>query len=564
MSTAETSRNGGTGSALLIAVAILVALAALMPTTMFWDRDEAFYARTAVEMLETGNYLVPHFNGDVFAHKPPLIYWLMAGSMAVFGENEFAARFISAPATAATAFLLFLIGRRMFGTAAGFWAMLLYPSSLLVAYLGATAMLDATLIGFICLAMWAYIELVYDGTRPKTMAVVFGIAIALSMLTKGPVGPAVVIPAVAISWLLLDTTQRPAFKTMVLFALSSIGGLGLFLLWAVPANMMSGGELYEAGVGIHIVGRFLQPMEGHGGSGLLGYIATLPVYVPVILIGISPWIMHLPAAARAIFSGSLGSRVDRIVLLSWFAPAFVIFSLAATKLPHYVAPVFPALALTVAAFLVQTGPIGKQVWLRIGASAYLVFTLTLAAAVIGLGVIGLGGLGWGMTALIGVLITGFAVAIFRLQWKGEIKAATRLTLATVFPVLAVLQWVVVPQVETALKVTKPLAEIISATRASHSPVYTVSYREPSLIFYLGLPHDEIIDLLPTNEEARREILSGPDEKIIIALANQVEAIQNLVSEGRLETVGRVSGYNTNSGGEFQSVVVLKVKAQQDR
>ncbi len=74
-------------------------------------------------------------------------------------------------------------------------------------------------------------------------------------------------------------------------------------------------------------------------------------------------------------------------------------------------------------------------------------------------------------------------------------------------------------------------------------------------------HDEIIDLLPADEESRRKILSSPGEKIVIALANQVEAIQDLVGEGRLETVGRVSGYNTNSGGQFQTVVVLKVKAQ---
>ena len=561
MSIADSGRNEGTSLALLIAVVILLALAALMPTTMFWDRDEAFYARTAVEMLETGNYLVPHYNGEIFAHKPPLIYWLMAGSMAVFGENEFAARFISAPATAATAFLLFLIGRRIFGRTAGFWAMLLYPSSLLVAYLGVTAMLDATLIAFICLAMWAYVELVYDGTRPKAMAVVFGVAIALSMLTKGPVGPAVVIPAVAISWLMLGHGQRPAFATMVLFALSSVGGLGLFLLWAVPANMMSGGELYEAGVGVHIVGRFLQPMEGHGGSGVLGYLATLPVYLPVILIGISPWIMHLPAAARAIFSGTLGNRTDRVVLLSWFVPAFVVFSLAATKLPHYVAPVFPALALAVAAFLVQPAPLVAPVWLRIGALTYLVFTLTLAGAVIGLGVAGFGGLALTTAALVGVLIAGFAVAIFRLHWKGETLSATRLTLGTVFPVLALLLWVVVPKVEPALKVSKALADIVNATREGQSPVYAAGYREPSLVFYVGLPHDEVIELLPGDEQSIRATLSGRGEKIIIALANRAEAIQNLLGNGRVETIGRVSGHNTNSGGELQTIVVLKVKAE---
>jgi len=560
MTASDSRRNDGTALALFIALAILLALTALMPTTMLWDRDEALYARTAVEMLQTGNFIVPHFNGDIFAHKPPLIYWLMAGSMAVFGETEFAARFVSAPATAATAFLLFLIGRRMFGTSAGLWAMLLYPTSMLIAYLGSTAMLDAALIAFICLAMWAYVEVVYDGTRPKTMAVVFGIAILLSMLTKGPVGPAVAIPAVAISWLLLDGQERPAFRIMVWFALASIAGLALFFLWAVPANLMSGGELYSSGVGIHIIGRFLNPMEGHGGSGVLGYFLTLPVYVPVVLIGVSPWIMHLPAAAKAAWSGKLGTRRDRVLIMSWSFPAFVLFSLAATKLPHYVAPVFPALALALAAFLVQPGTTFGGIWIRIGAATYLFSTLTLAVAIAALGVFAIGGLGWPPAVIIGLLIAGFALIIFRLQWTGQIKAASRLTLATVFPVLAVLQWVVVPKVEMAIKVSRPLAEIVNGARTSHTPVYASAYREPSLIFYLGLPHDEIVRPLPSDAEAVRAVLAGPGEKIVIALANQVEAIQNYVGENRVETVGRVSGYNTNSGGEFQTVVVLKVKA----
>lgn len=559
MTAPDSRRNDGTALALLVALAILLALTALMPTTMFWDRDEALYARTAVEMLQTGNFIVPKFNGDIFAHKPPLIYWLMAGSMTVFGETEFAARFVSAPATAATAFLLFLIGRRMFGRSAGLWAMLVYPSSMLIAYLGATAMLDATLIAFICLAMWAYVEVMYDGTRPKTMAVVFGIAILLSMLTKGPVGPAVAIPAVAISWLLLDRQERPAFRVMVWFALASIAGLALFFLWAVPANMMSGGELYSSGVGIHIVGRFLKPMEGHGGSGMLGYILTLPVYLPVVIIGVSPWIMHLPAAANAAWSGKLGTRRDRVLIMSWSVPAFVLFSLAATKLPHYVAPVFPVLALAVAAFLAQPGTTVDRIWIRSGAATYLVFTLTLAAAIAALGVFAVGGLEWPPAAIIGLLIGGFALIIFRLQWAGRIKAATRLTLATVFPVLALLQWVVVPKVEMAIKISRPLAGIVNATRASHSPVYAGAYMEPSLIFYLGLPPDEIVRPLPDDAETIRTVLAGPGEKIVITLANQAEAIQNQVGQDRVETVGRVSGYNTNSGGEFQTVVVLKVK-----
>jgi 4-amino-4-deoxy-L-arabinose transferase-like glycosyltransferase len=108
--------------AVLLAVVIALFLMVLMPATMLWDRDETLYARTAVEMLGSGNFIEPTFNGEVFAHKPPMIYWLMALSFAIFGENEFAARFISAPALAGSAFVTYLIGRRIYDFRVGLWA----------------------------------------------------------------------------------------------------------------------------------------------------------------------------------------------------------------------------------------------------------------------------------------------------------------------------------------------------------------------------------------------------------------------------------------------------------
>ena len=124
---APASRAGSLLLPILISVALAIFLMTLMPTTMFWDRDEAFYARAAVEMIQSGNWILPTYNDDIFPDKPPLIYWLMAVFMHVFGQNEFAARFVSAPATAGSAFLIFLIGSRLFDRRAGLcWSRIIY------------------------------------------------------------------------------------------------------------------------------------------------------------------------------------------------------------------------------------------------------------------------------------------------------------------------------------------------------------------------------------------------------------------------------------------------------
>ena len=85
--------------------------------TRLWDQDEAFFARTAVEMHQRHEWIVPYFNGEVFAHKPPLMFWLMRVGFLLFGVTEFAARFWSAAFAVATALLVYRMGRRMFSPA---------------------------------------------------------------------------------------------------------------------------------------------------------------------------------------------------------------------------------------------------------------------------------------------------------------------------------------------------------------------------------------------------------------------------------------------------------------
>ena len=113
-----------------------------------WDIDEGRNATAALEMHESGNWVVPTFNGKLRSHKPVLLYWLQAAAYAVFGVNEFAARLPSALAALATVLLVYELGRRMFRPSTGLLAGLALASSVLFCASAHFANPDALLLTF--------------------------------------------------------------------------------------------------------------------------------------------------------------------------------------------------------------------------------------------------------------------------------------------------------------------------------------------------------------------------------------------------------------------------------
>lgn len=544
---------------ILISVLIALFLMALMPTTMFWDRDEGFYARAAIEMMQTGHWILPTYNDAVFPEKPPLIYWLMALSMKVFGPTAFGARFISAPATAVSAFLVFLIGNRLFSRKAGLWATAAFASSTLVIYLGITAMMDAVLIAFICLALWVFLTVIQSPRYFWVKTVVFGVAVALSMLTKGPVGPAMIIPTVAFTWLFMASGERPSFGRMVALALAAIAGFGVFLLWAIPANNMSNGEMLSSGVGVHIIGRALHPMEGHGGKGLWGYLATVPAYIPVILIGFMPATIFLFSALSGLFRKTGMEKLPRLFLLSWALPGFFLFSLAATKLPHYIVPIFPALALAVGAVIDGKVRFGSAS-AKTGRVLYLVLTLSLAAALLAAAFFA-PGLALDLElAVLALVVAGFGFWVFKAHREGNPGSAMRRALGSVFVLMLALFYVVIPPFEPMIKISKPIAETIRQNFKPGTPVFEAGYLEPSLVFYLDWPANSPIR--PLAKSAFGSLFSDGREKILIAVQKNFDAIEAMDTSGRITKLGSYSAWNTNSSERYQTVIVARIVAAQ--
>ena len=548
-----------TGRAAGVLVFLFLVLVLMLPGTTLWDRDEPLYARAAVEMAQTGSWLVPSFNGEVFALKPPLIYWLMALSIRVFGVTEFAVRIVSAIGLVAAGWLTFLIGRRLFNAWVGFWAMAIFLTSLMSMYLGAAAMLDAVLMAWITLAIWAFVELIYWPGRWPLLIPVFGLALALAQLTKGPVGPVIAgSMVVSTAWFTrkLIALRWPHYLGLVITTLASFC---VFLAWAIPADAASHGEMLRVGVMSQIIRRIYHPMEGHGGSGTAGYLATLLVYVPVVVGGFFPWTLHLPGALSALAGGRIGSRLERTILWAWMGPAFVLFSLAATKLPHYIFPVFPALALTTAAGLeaLREGRLSDRdrVWFRRGVwfFAPLIFSAGIALLI---------GPWFFLSPFKSVTAIPSALALLALGWfalreerSGRFESASR-ALLWLFPAISLLVvWTIAPLLEPLMKISPAIAREVRRVVRPETPVYLMGYTEPSLVFYLNRPVNFPVKIpaVPL-ENLAREFEQMPSF-VLISTREYFAWASQLPLDPPLREVARFKAINTNAHAKQEEVIV---------
>ena len=205
---------------------------------------------------------------------------------------------------------------------------------------------------------------------------------------------------------------------MARFGAAAAAGVGLFALWAVPANAAAGGRFFTQGIQHDIVGRVLSPLEGHGGNRLL----WLPFYPAVLAIGFAPWSAYVPAAVYGLWRRDRPASDATRVLTWWIAAPFVAFSLAATHLPHYILPAWPALSLAVAsvidAGLRERVDANGQRWLRFGipiacASMAAALSALLAAPF----VLTLPGLMWRSSAIAGAIVVSTGLFI-RALWRG--------------------------------------------------------------------------------------------------------------------------------------------------
>ncbi|HUM93574.1 MAG TPA: glycosyltransferase family 39 protein [Candidatus Competibacter sp.] len=310
-----------------------------------FDLDEGAFGQATREMFLRGDFMSTYLNGQPRHDKPILSYWLQAASLRAFGVNEFAFRLPSALAASAWTLLVFGFGRRVADSRRGLLAALLLSTSLAVTAIGKAATADALLNLLLAASVMALYLYLREGRRCWLYAA--AAAMGLGFLTKGPV--AVVIPG-GVS--LLYCASRGEWRDGLRLALDWRAWLVFFAI-AAPWYLLQywrEGEGFVLGFFLrHNWGRFQQPLEGHGGGWWY--------YAPVLLVGLLPHTGLLPRVALARWRAWIADPLGRYLLI-WFGWVLLVFSLAATKLPHYLTYGYTGLFLLMAPEADKPGPAG--------------------------------------------------------------------------------------------------------------------------------------------------------------------------------------------------------------
>jgi len=308
------------------------------------DRDEPRFAEASREMLQRHDWVIPWFNGQHRFDKPPLIYWCQAAMYLIFGESEFSARLPSILFTTATALLIFSWGKKELGSNAGMLAALGYSTSLLVLVYGRVGFADPAMVFFYSASCWLGWELTKQARiLSYNLVLLFCLSLALGFLAKGPVAW---LPMVGLAWLIFRDPALYKFGWGRWFW-CLLGALVLVALWGVPALIQSNGEFFVVGVGHHVVERSFSVVEGHGIRGSLGWLASLPFYAPVWLLGMFPWSILLFKRWCGLKKAGGESPFGHYLMVQLLL-VLVVFSFVRTKLPHYILPAIPLSALWIA------------------------------------------------------------------------------------------------------------------------------------------------------------------------------------------------------------------------
>ncbi len=363
------------------------------------DETEPLFAEAARQMVETGDWITPYFNGETRFDKPPLIYWLMAIAYHLFGINEWSVRLPSAiSATSLTCFGFYILYR--YGYYHLNYQIYTHKNKslivrLLIAWIGAAMIAlnpetiawgrigvsDMLLTGCMCSALLAFFMgyasqtenthisqqknnkiLRQNASSPQNKNpsskttkpakfnnwyLAFYILISLAVLAKGPIG--IVLPALIIGPFLLYVgeffqiwQEINIWRGILIFST-------ITLPWYILVTLVNGKEYIDSFFGYHNFERFTSVVNHHQ--------APWYFYFLVVLIGFAPWSIYLPIAiAKTKFwqcrYWRSKPRTQQLGLFAffWFICIFIFFSISATKLPSYVLPLMPAAAILVGLF----------------------------------------------------------------------------------------------------------------------------------------------------------------------------------------------------------------------
>ncbi len=345
---------------ILLVVALLLLFCRL--DFSLFEPDETRYAEIPREMLANNEWLVPLLGSEPYLDKPPLLYWLTMVSYQAFGVGVWQARLVPAIALFLGLILTYELGRRIVGSVeafAGALFLLLCPGFIIM---GKLLVLDGLLSMCILGALFTGLLAIRKNELRVGWWIASGIFAALGVITKGPIAIVLTAPCFYLITRIDARFVKPSLKAWGMwFGLSMV----LFLPWFIFVAIRRP-EFLSHFVWEHHVMRFLEPFDHQRG---------VFFYIPILLGGMLPLLFVLWPWLKSIQSVVPEQRNNRsketgFLLLAGFWCLFF-FSLSGCKLPTYILPAFPPLALMFGAFLVRNHYLEKKSTMVIAGMLFL-------------------------------------------------------------------------------------------------------------------------------------------------------------------------------------------------
>jgi 4-amino-4-deoxy-L-arabinose transferase-like glycosyltransferase len=469
-----------------VAVLIVVALLAFLPGFFQIgpvDRDEARFAQATKQMIETGDYVDIRFQEETRYKKPIGIYWLQAAAV----KLARAAGLAHADTTIWLYRIPSLLGAigAVFAT---YWAALAFVSrraavlaGIMMAVcilLGVEARLaktDASLLLTCVLAMGAlgriYLEAFNEAARranPWVLPAILWTALAGGILLKGPL----ILMFVALTIVVVVVLDRSVGWLWRLKPLAGIGWLLLLVLpWFIAIVARHGGSFFEESIGHDLASKIGSGQETHGAPPGTYFVLFWVTFFPgSILAGLAT-----PAVIQS------WREPATKFLLAWLVPSWIVFELVMTKLPHYVLPLYPAIAILIAG-VVDQDALSRRLWLQRGTVWWFLITLALAALTVTANVYfgqRAGLLTWPFLAAAVILAFG---AWWLYQLDGAEASLLRAAGAAILILIAVFGFTF-PRL-TSLFPSNAVAHYLRGLPCTPD-IAAAGYQEPSLIFLAG-------------------------------------------------------------------------------